>query len=150
VATPPATAPPAAAAPPPRPAPKPAARPRSDSAEATQYVTVPGLAKGELVGVLVGIDGELKGQMFAVMDGDNKLGRAQECEVNLLDPKISREHAMIACEDGVLLILPLSDKNPVYLNDEIVDEGDQLSDGDKLRLGNPGSSSFRFRTIDGL
>jgi predicted component of type VI protein secretion system len=107
------------------------------------------MSKGELVGVLVGIDGELKGHMYGVTDGDNKLGRSQECDLNLLDPKISREHAMIASEDGVLLILPLSDKNPVFLNDSVVDEGDQLSDGDKLRLGNSGSSTFRFRTIEG-
>ena len=119
------------------------------SAEATQYVTVPDFSAGELVGVLVGIEGELKGEIFKVKDGDNRIGRSQECDIHLLDAKVSREHAMIAYDDGVLLILPLNDKNPTVLNDEFIDEGDQLSDGDKLRFGNPGSSIFRFRTIEG-
>ncbi len=112
-------------------------------------MTIPGFSRGTLVGVLVGIEGELKHEMFKVMDGDNKIGRSQECDIHLLDPKVSREHAMIAFDDGILLILPLTDKNPVFLNDTAIDEGDQLNDGDKLRFGNPGSSEFRFRTIEG-
>jgi hypothetical protein len=128
---------------------RPAAPAKPSSAEATQYVTVPGFSHGELIGVLVGIDGQLKGDVFKVMDGDNRIGRSQECDIHLLDPKVSREHAMIAYDDGVLLILPLNEKNPVYLNDDVIEEGDQLSDGDKLRFGNPGSSVFRFRTIEG-
>lgn len=134
-------------APPPRPA---APRSSVNDAEATQYVTVPGFSEEALIGVLVGVDGELKDEIFKVRQGDNKLGRSPECAVHLLDPKVSREHAMILSEDGVLLILPLSQKNPVFLNGEVVDEGDQLSDGDVLRLGNPGASTFRFRTIEGL
>ncbi len=105
---------------------------------------------GALIGVIVGIEGELKGEIFKVGEGDNRLGRAQNCDIQLLDPKVSREHAMIIFEDGVIMVLPLNDKNPIYLNDEMVDEGDQLSDGDKLRFGNVGASVFRFRTIEGL
>jgi len=120
------------------------------SADATQYVEVPRIGKGKVVGVLVGIDGEFEGELFGIHEGDNKIGRSQECGVHLLDPKVSREHAMIAYDDEVLLILPLSGKNPTYLNDEMVEEGDQLSDGDKLRFGSSGSSTFRFRTIEGL
>jgi len=134
--------------PPPAPAPRPAAP--AASSEATQYVTVPPIDEGELVGLLVGIAGELKGQVFKLFDGDCRLGRSQECDVVLLDPKVSREHAKILGEGGEMVIIPLSDRNPVYLNDEKVSEADQLSDGDMLRLGNPGSSSFRFRTIEGL
>jgi pSer/pThr/pTyr-binding forkhead associated (FHA) protein len=113
-------------------------------------VEVPQTPQGEIAGVLVGIAGDLKGEIYRVFAGDNKLGRSQTCEVHLLDARISREHATILCEEGATAILPLTDKNPVYLNDEIVDEGAELSDGDSLRLGNPGSSVFRFRTIEGL
>jgi hypothetical protein len=139
--------PPAATAPPPvaPPAPRPVV-----SSEATQYVTVPSIADGELVGVLVGIAGELKGQMFKIFDGDCRLGRSQDCDVVLLDPKVSREHAKILGEGSEMVIIPLSERNPIYINDEKVEEADQLSDGDMLRLGNPGSSTFRFRTIEGL
>jgi pSer/pThr/pTyr-binding forkhead associated (FHA) protein len=127
-------------------------RPASSAAgsEATQYVTVPGISGSNLVGVLVGIDGPLKDETFKIFDGDNKIGRASECDVQVLDPKVSRVHAMIASEGGVLLILPLNKQNPVYLNGEVLDEGDELSDGNTLRLGNVGASTFRFRIIEGL
>jgi hypothetical protein len=133
----------------PAPARPPRARPVGDS-EATQYVTIPPIHAGELVGVLVGIAGDLKGELYRVFDGDRKLGRSQDCDIVLLDPKVSREHAKILAEGGEMVIIPLSEKNPVYVNDEKVEEADQLSDGDMLRLGNPGSSTFRFRTIEGL
>ncbi len=96
------------------------------------------------------IDGELKGQMYAVMEGDNKLGRSPECQIHLLDPKISRVHALISQEHGVLLLMPRSDKNPTFRNDNQIADGDQLLDNDVVRFGNIGSSSFRFRTIDPL
>jgi hypothetical protein len=135
------------ATPPPAPAPS---APQVGSADKTQYVTIPAIDVGQLVGVLVGLAGELEGQIFKLFDGDCKLGRSESCDVVLLDPKVSREHAKILTEGGEMVIIPLSDKNPVYVNDEQVEEADQLSDGDLLRLGSPGSSIFRFRTIEGL
>ncbi len=144
----PPSSPPPASPPPAAPARTP--EPGVGSADATQYVEAPALRSDELVGVLVGIGGALKGEIYRVYDGENKLGRSEACDVNLLDAKISREHAMIVCDEGTLLILPLTAKNPTSLNDETLDEGDELSDGDVLRLGNPGSSTFRFRTVEGL
>jgi len=113
-------------------------------------VTVPGIGPETLIGVLVGIGGQLEGEIHRVFDRDMKLGRAQDCDVKLLDPKISREHAKIVVVDAELMVVPLSDKNPVFVNDEVVEEAEQLSDGDKLQLGNPGSSVFRFRTVEGM
>jgi hypothetical protein len=144
-AAPPPAVPPAAA-----PAPSAPQRGRTDSAEATQYVTVPGIGHDALIGVMVGIGGQLEGEVHKIFDRDTKLGRAQDCDLKLLDPKISREHAKLVVVDGAVMVVPLSEKNPVYVNDEVVDEAEQLSDGDKLQLGNPGSSVFRFRTIEGL
>jgi len=147
----PAPPPPAAQAPPPPAPPSRAApRPGADSAEATQYVTVPSVGPETLVGVMVGIGGQLEGEIHKVFDRDMKLGRAQDCDIKLLDPKISREHAKIVVVDSDVMVVPLSDKNPVFVNDQIVDEAEQLSDGDKLQLGNAGTSVFRFRTIEGM
>lgn len=136
---------------PPAPPPRTAApaRGRADSAEATQYVSVPKIGQGKLVGVLVGIGGALEGEIHKIVDRDMKVGRAETSDVKLLDPKISREHAKIVAVDGDLMIVPMTDKNPVYVNDHVVEEAEQLSDGDKLQLGNPGASVFRFRTIEG-
>lgn len=112
-------------------------------------MAAPRIAQGKLTGVLVGISGQLEGEIHKIFDRDMRLGRAETSDVKLLDPKISREHAKIVAVDGDLMIVPMTDKNPVYVNDHVVEEAEQLSDGDKLQFGNPGASVFRFRTIEG-
>jgi pSer/pThr/pTyr-binding forkhead associated (FHA) protein len=96
--------------------------------------------------VLVVIDGELEGEVYRLRKGENKLGRAQTCDVVLPSVKISREHATVICEEGLFAIAPLSEKNPTTVND-VVTEGSELSDGDLVCMG---KSTFRFRTIEGL
>lgn len=131
-------------------APRPAPGKPAIQADATLYAEIPQMQTGELVGVLVAIGGELKGKIYKVYEGETRLGRGQDCEIQLLDAQVSREHALIVCEDGALAILPLQDKNPIVVGEEVVDEGAELSDGNLVRLGNPGASTFRFRTIEGL
>lgn len=104
----------------------------------------------EIAGVLVGIFGAVKNQLFAVPQGSATIGRADNCAVQFLDAKVSREHATIRCEDGVLEITPLNDRNPLLVNDEPIEGPHPLSDGDKLQFGNAGASVLRFRTVDGL
>jgi hypothetical protein len=99
-----------------------------------------------MVGVLACIQGELLGQLFTIHTGDNTLGRSPECRPQLKDPRISSEHAKIMVKEGVTVIQPLKDYNEVVLNDTALEETEQLSDGDKLRMG---GSTFRFRTIEG-
>jgi pSer/pThr/pTyr-binding forkhead associated (FHA) protein len=106
-----------------------------------------GLAASELVAVLVCIDGELKGEIHRIHEGENEIGRDPGCSVCLSDPRISRRHATIVHEDDVVLIIPLAEANPVHRNDRVVDEADSLADGDKIRFG--AGSTFRFRTIAG-
>jgi hypothetical protein len=125
---------PYAAAPPPRPA-------AEDGA--TRYVSVPTIARGRVAGVLVAVEGELEGQIFAIRDGENRLGRAAGCEVRLDSEWISREHALLMHTGGVFAIKPLTPKNPTFLNDEQT-EGAEVKDGDLIRLGR---TSFRFRSV---
>ena len=95
------------------------------------------------MGVLVAIDGELKGQMFRVSDGENRLGRRADCEIELNSQKISREHAILIHRDGKFVIKPLSDKNPTFLN-EMQTTGNEVGDGDTIRLG---LTTLKFRSI---
>lgn len=140
----PAPSPPSAA---PQPPPfRPAAPPARDlSSAATQYLSVPQAPRGGVVGVLVAVHGELEGTLFAVRDGENKLGRAEECEIVLPSVKISREHAKIVHADGVFAIVPLKPENPTFVNEEAT-EGAELRDGDLVRVG---QTTLRFRTIEG-
>jgi hypothetical protein len=123
------------------------ARPDPGSPDApTQYYQTSAYKKDEVMGVLIAIDGELKGDVFRLYDGENKLGRAEASDVVLASKWISREHAMVVHQEGVFAIVPLTEKNRTYVNDREVD-GAELSDGDTIRLGH---TTFRFRSVEGL
>jgi hypothetical protein len=116
--------------------------PHADSGQ-TQYIVTGSSSTSDIVGVLVGIDGELKGQLYRVGDGENRLGRGAECEIELNSQKISRAHAMLIHQDGMFVVKPLSEKNPTFLN-EVPTDGDELGDGDTIRLG---LTTLKFRSI---
>jgi hypothetical protein len=135
-------APPAPVAPPL--APRHAAPGSAELGGATQYFQVSQPA-GDLVGVLVGVSGPLKGQLYSVGDGDTRLGR-EGCEITLRSQRISRYHAKIVHVEGAFVIEAnpeVSGRNPTVLNDQQID-AEALSDGDVIRLGD---CSFKFRTI---
>jgi len=111
----------------------------------TQYHQTAAYRKDEVTAVLVAIDGDLKGDVFRVFDGENKLGRSETNDLVLASKWISREHAMIVHQEGVFAIVPLTEKNRTYVNDREVD-GAELSDGDTIRLGH---TTFRFRSVEG-
>jgi hypothetical protein len=138
---PPRVAPPAAPAPF---SPRHAAPAAAEVGGATQYFQV-GQPASDLVGVLVGIAGPLKGQLYSVGDGDTRLGR-EGCEITLRSQRISRYHAKIVHVDGAFVIEAnpeISARNPTVLNDQTID-AEALSDGDVIRLGD---CTFKFRTI---
>ncbi|MEZ4217985.1 MAG: FHA domain-containing protein [Myxococcota bacterium] len=146
---PPAVAPaarPAAPAPAMPPAPRPPAAGGNTSAAETEYHRIPTLG-GSVCGVLVGIEGEEEGELYALRDGRNKLGRGEQCDVVFRSQslKFSREHAEIVHDHGLFVIASLAEQNPTFVNGEPVD-GSELKDGDAVRLGR---STFRFRTIEG-
>ena len=112
----------------------------------TVYHLTADYSKDEVTGVLIAIDGELKGEVFKLFHGENKLGRARASDVVLSSKWISREHAMVVNQDGVFAIIPLTEKNRTHVNDREVD-GAELLDGDTIRLGH---TTFRFRSVEGL
>ncbi len=109
----------------------------------TQYLALPALDRHEVAAVLVAVDGELKGEVWRLYDGENTLGRSEASDVVLASKWISREHANLVHQEGVFAIVPLNEKNRTYVNHEDVD-GAELRDGDLLRLGR---TTFRFRTV---
>jgi hypothetical protein len=114
------------------------------ASQATMIHQVPQLS--DTVGVIVGVNGKFKNKTFLVKDGENTIGREETNSIQLLDMQISRQHAKILHQDGVLVLSSLKPENPVVLNGEPIGEADQLSDGDKLCFGD---STFHFRTIEG-
>jgi pSer/pThr/pTyr-binding forkhead associated (FHA) protein len=131
----------------PAPAPAYSAPPRPPAGGAgpqgqTVYTDTRGMFQ-QVVGVLVAVDGELEGEIFRVSDGENRLGRAEHCEIRLQSEKISREHAKIMHQGGVFAIAPLSDRNPTLVNGEPT-EGSELRDGDTVKVGR---TTLRFRSV---
>lgn len=140
---------------PPTPMPDPVAPPRPSApsypgeepsdAEKTVYEEVRPRSKGKIVGVLVGVDGPCDGKLYGIFDGENTLGRGEQCRVVLSreDRRISREHAEVIHRDGVFVIRPLKQKAITRVNDEET-EGSGLCHGDSLTLGD---STFRFVSV---
>jgi hypothetical protein len=104
----------------------------------------------ELAAVLVGIYGEAKNQLFRVPFGTTTIGRGDGCGVQLLDAKVSREHATILCEGDTIALTPRSERNPILVNEEPITSSHALADGDTVQFGNSGASILRIRTIPGL
>jgi len=88
------------------------------------------------------MDGDLRGQVFELIAGENKLGRGETSDIVLSASAISGEHAMIVHQEGIFAIVPLSENNPVFVNERQVDAA-ELLDGDTIRLG---QTTFRFQT----
>jgi two-component system response regulator AtoC len=67
--------------------------------------------------------------------GDVVLGRAHECELQLEHASVSRRHASIRIDDGVMRIADLGSHNGTRVNGEQVAESRTLASGDVAMVG---------------
>ena len=63
------------------------------------------------------------------------LGRIEECEVTIIDPGISREHARVTGRRGVFIVEDLGSSNGTRLNGETINGPEVLRDGDYITVG---------------
>jgi len=89
-----------------------------------------------------GADGELRilsgpgaGAEAAVIGGSATIGREPECDLQVLDPEVSRRHAKVAVRDGAAFIDDLHSSNGTYINGERVLDRYQLAPGDRIQIG---------------
>ena len=73
-----------------------------------------------------------------VNDGDSALiGRSGGAAVGVSDPEVSRQHARLDLERGVLYLSDCGSSNGTFLNGKPVDEnGIELRAGDEIDVGN--------------
>jgi hypothetical protein len=92
--------------------------------------------KTALVGWLVVMDGDQKGEDFRLRDGQNTVGSAPDSDVFLHDQTISAKHASIRYKDGKFFLSDLDSSNGTFVNglEECVARV-ELNDSDILRLG---------------
>ena len=118
--------------PPDTPVPKPAAaatmvyRPKTDPSAAAE----PGEAPVERESVWLSVDGERHPVDKRVM----VLGRAQDCDIRLADPNVSRRHAEVRQEETSYWIVDLGSTNGMEVNGRRLRQA-KLEDGDRVTLG---------------
>jgi anti-sigma factor RsiW len=108
-----------------------------------QGATEPGPAKAAPLAVLVALEGEVAGTVFAVPAGESRIGRAKECEIRVPSQSLSRVEASIRAESDALEITALHEHTPLLVNGERVRSG-PLRDGDLLQIG---SERFQIRRV---
>jgi Inner membrane component of T3SS, cytoplasmic domain len=92
--------------------------------------------KRDLVGWLVAMDGDQKGDDFRLRDGQNIIGSAPDADIPLRDETVSGKHASLRYKDAKFFLTDLDSTNGTFLND-----GDQavarqeLNDNDMIRVG---------------
>lgn len=98
-----------------------------------------------VVGWLVCVEGNHKGEDFRLITGRNFVGRSESMEVCLSgDVSISRDrHLIIVFEPktNTFLVQPGESKELSYLNDEVILQTKEIKTGDLLAMGN---SKFVF------
>lgn len=79
------------------------------------------------------LSGDREGELVPV-NNELLLGRAPDCEVRILDPRVSRRHALITFTEGTLLLEDLGSQNGTVVNSARVRRV-QLHHGDLIRIG---------------
>lgn len=62
------------------------------------------------------------------------IGRAKECDINLMSPGVSRRHAVIIARGGICGIKDLDSFNGTFLNGEAVTKPATLNNGDTIKI----------------
>jgi DNA-binding winged helix-turn-helix (wHTH) protein len=74
-------------------------------------------------------------RQIPLAEGDNIVGRAQDAEVWIDAPGVSRHHARVRLEGGRVTIEDLGSKNGTYLRGKRVTEPSSVADGDQIQIG---------------
>jgi VWFA-related protein len=69
------------------------------------------------------------------LKGTTNVGRAQDNQIVLDDPTVSRQHAWIKAEGEEFLVFDIGSANGTFVNDQPVEEPRRLENGDVVRFG---------------
>jgi hypothetical protein len=78
--------------------------------------------------------------------GETILGRSPDCHITIEDPLISRQHARIVVEQGVVTFHDLGSRNGSRINGRPISGSQVLADQDRVRLGAQELVFFRMET----
>jgi S-DNA-T family DNA segregation ATPase FtsK/SpoIIIE len=90
--------------------------------------------RGQQVGVLLVKSGVDAGKSYMLTEGDNTIGRASACAVSLADESVSRQHAVIRCQNGKIVLYDIGSRGGTRLNGQAIG-GHLISHGDVIGMG---------------
>jgi GGDEF domain-containing protein len=90
---------------------------------------------GSQNGCLIVIYGQEMGRRVRVTTEPLIIGRSPQCEIQVDQESVSRNHCRIRFEDGEFLVRDLGSTNGTYVNDNLVEEDGRLRHGDQLKVG---------------
>lgn len=76
-----------------------------------------------------------RGMIFPLYQTSATLGRSSNNTIQIIDKRLSRHHAEISYSDGVYFVKDMGSKNGTYLNDTLLTNEQQISNGDKIKIG---------------
>lgn len=82
---------------------------------------------------------------FNLEDGDNSVGRAEECRVRIESPTVSRQHAKVHVGGERVTVEDLGSKNGTFIKSQKIQGPEALQDGDVVQFG---SIRFVFRVYN--
>lgn len=101
--------------------------------------------KPPVVGWLVAMSGEQKGEDFRIRDGQNTIGSAPDCEIVLRDTAVTGKHASLRYKDHKFYLTDLDSTNGTFLNDGTEPIArEELKDNDMVRIGDV---SLKFKCL---
>jgi hypothetical protein len=101
--------------------------------------------KPPVLGWLVALNGQHRGEDFRVREGQNTLGTSSDCEIVLRDETVSARHASLRYKDSKFYLSDLDSSNGTFLNDSVEPVARvELKDNDVIRLGDV---SFKFKCL---
>lgn len=84
---------------------------------------------------LVIVKGPSASLRFVVTHRPLSVGRGPGRDIQILDPKASRRHALVRIRDGRCVLTPLASMNGVAVNGRDIADETILNHGDEVRLG---------------
>ena len=80
------------------------------------------------------LNNELKSSSWKLINKDYKIGRSFENNIILDDITVSRKHAFLSVNKGIIKITDNNSTNGIYINNEIKSDS-KLKSGDKIQIG---------------
>ena len=112
---------------------------------ASRTVLISERRRPPVVGWLVALTGDQKGEDFRLHEGQNVIGTSTDCQITLRNPTVTARHASLRYQDGKFFLTDLDSTNGTYLNDRpdrITRE--ELKDSDLIRIGD---ISLKFKCL---